>query len=202
VRVTVTTDAVTTLGKKLHGVTGATLAQRAMPTLARLLTLAQKEMQQAVSGPVLKVRSNALRGGIMIDPPHVEGDALVGGIGVTGSATRYATFLIKGGTITPQKGKYLAIPVGPALTGAGVSRYASARDVPGLVFIPRTRSGNAILAKVTGTGKNRQLTPYFVLKTSVTIGPHDYVSAVRKNLEQRVAEEVPKAVVEAFNAAS
>jgi hypothetical protein len=199
VQVSVDASGVTALAAHLKRSTPVTLAERATPTLARLLTLAQKEMQQAVTGRVLKVRSGNLRAGIEVDPPHREGDALVGGVGVTGSATRYATFLIKGGTITPKKGKYLAIPVGPALTGAGVGRYPSARDVPGLVFIPKTRAGNAILAKVEGKGRNRHIVPYFVLKTSVTIGAHDYVSAVRERLEQRVAEELPATLVETFS---
>src|SRR3990167_6310333 len=51
---------------------------------------------------------------------------------------RYARIQEHGGTIVPRSGKFLAIPVGPALTGAGVSRFASPRDVPppGLVAPP------------------------------------------------------------------
>ena len=185
------------LGQKLTGLTPEVIVQRTGPTIAALLAKALREMQQAVSGPVLAVRSGNLRGSLQVDLPHVEGDAMVSSIGVTGSAAVYGKFLIHGGTITPKRGKYLPIPVGPALTGARVPRYASARDVPDLHFIPRTRSGNPILAKIVGRGTRRHLEPYFVLKTSVTIGPHDYVSAVRERLEAAVGPALRKAVTSA-----
>jgi len=90
-----------------------------------------------------------------------------GGQGKRGEL-RYAALQEYGGTVRPVKGKFLAIPVGPALTGAGVARYASARDVPGLSFIP-TAGGGAVLGKSKGRGKNARMETWFILRRQVTI---------------------------------
>jgi hypothetical protein len=59
---------------------------------------------------------------------------------------RYSSTHENGGTITPKRGQYLAIPLGPAKTAAGVSRYASPRMVPDL-FVIRTATGKLLLVK-------------------------------------------------------
>lgn len=69
-----------------------------------------------------------------------------------------------GATINAGPGKALAIPVGPALTRAGVPRYTSPRQVQGLVLIPRYNK-----APVLGRFEGDKLMVYFVLKKSVTI---------------------------------
>ena len=164
------------------------LLEDAKPTAFRLLVEAQNDMRGLVSGPTLKVRTGALRGSIQTEGPTIEGAALRGRVGLLkdGPAQRYGHFLVRGGTITARK-KYLAIPIGPALTGAGVSRYQSPRDISDLVFIPSKKPGTALLARISGRGKSRRITPYFVLKHSVTIGPHDYVAEPRARLQQKGA---------------
>lgn len=68
-------------------------------------------------------------------------------------------------TITPKKGKYLAIPIGENLTGAGVARFSSPRQRPDGFFV---RAGGQLLFgyKVGKKGKFRAL---FAMVTSVTI---------------------------------
>lgn len=78
--------------------------------------------------------------------------------------SKYARIHEKGGTIKPTKSKYLAIPLDAAKTGAGVSRYKSPRDVPGLKFGGYSKAGNPILRTVEGQ-------PMYVLVQSVTIKP-------------------------------
>lgn len=65
---------------------------------------------------------------------------------------RYAALQEFGGTVRPVKGRFLAIPVGPALTAAGVPRYASPRDVPGLAYV-QSRKGQPLLVMAQNAGK-------------------------------------------------
>src|SRR5262249_20796797 len=102
------------------------------PTLYQLLIAARGDMQELVSGPVVNVRAGTLRRSLTAEAPVLQGtDRLVGRVGLlkAGPAQRYGHFLVKGGTIVA-RGKYLAIPVGPARTAAGVARYRSPRDIP------------------------------------------------------------------------
>lgn len=46
-------------------------------------------------------------------------------------------------TITPKRGKFLAIPVGAGLTRAGVARFRSPRDLPGRAVFIRRAPGKA-----------------------------------------------------------
>lgn len=158
---------------------GASLLEGGRKVLFPVLNDAKNDMRRLVSGSVLRVRTGILRNSITTEGPTAQGQQLEGRAGLLtdGPASKYGHFLIHGGTITPKRGKYLAIPIGPALTGSGAARFPGGpRTVDGLVFIPRTRAGNTILALVSGRGKSRRITPYFVLKRSVTIRPHDYIS--------------------------
>ena len=78
--------------------------------------------------------------------------------------SKYARIHEFGGTIRPRKGKYLAIPLDAAKTGAGVSRMSSPRNVAGLNYGGRSKAGNIILRDESGT-------PMFVLVRQVEIPP-------------------------------
>lgn len=123
----------------------------------------------------LKVRTGRLRSSIQ---SSVDGDG--DRVRVTlqaGQEVPYARAQEFGAVITPRSARFLAIPVGPALTIAGVSRYASPRDVPGLHF-------------ARGTLQDAQGNVWYVLKRSVTIrGTRFLGDAVDKavdNLPNRV----------------
>jgi hypothetical protein len=77
--------------------------------------------------------------------------------------SKYARIHEHGGTIKPKPGrKYLAIPLNPAKTGSGVSRFGSPRNIAGLKFGGFSKAGNIILRNVQGV-------PMFVLVSQVKI---------------------------------
>jgi len=69
-------------------------------------------------------------------------------------------------TITPTRGKFLAIPIGENLTGAGVARYTSPRQVEGGFFV-KTKSGRLLFGYKNG--KKGKFRPLFTLVTSVLV---------------------------------
>ena len=80
----------------------------------------------------------------------------------------------QGGTITPKRGRFLAIPTGPALTGAGVHRYSSPRDVPGLRY-QSIRGGAMGLLVRDVPGRRARSEIYYILVRRVTIKPKHYL---------------------------
>lgn len=82
-----------------------------------------------------------------------------------GAQAPYAKIHETGGTITPKRSRYLAIPLAAAKTAAGVTRLASPRMDPTLRLI-RSKAGNLLLVRPKKRGG---FTPMWVLKSSVTI---------------------------------
>lgn len=115
------------------------------------------------------------------------------GSGGSGRDLAYAAIQEEGGVVRPTRSRYLAIPVGPARTGAGAGRYASPRDVPGLTFV-QSRRGQPLLVKAETSGKGKRQvlagTVYYVLRRSVRIsGKHfarDAWAAVLPTVEPRL----------------
>ena len=106
---------------------------------------------------------------------------------------RYARIHDVGGVITPKRGRFLAIPVGAALTASGVPRYSSPRQVAGLRFIP-TRGGRAgILVRDVG-GRNARSEVLFRLVRQVRINATRYLSEPFDTLRERL----PLAIRAAF----
>ena len=69
-------------------------------------------------------------------------------------------------TIVPKKSKFLAIPIGENLTGAGILRFTSPRQVSGGFFI-KSKTGSLLFGYKRGKrGKFRAL---FVLVKSVLV---------------------------------
>lgn len=100
-------------------------------------------------------------------------------------------------TIKPKKAKALSIPIGQALTKAGVPRYNSPRDVTGLKFIPSKKCGTSVgvLARVTAG----QVDPMFALVRSVTIPAYTktmdgFVHAEAGKSAERLADAVLRAI--------
>lgn len=165
-------------------------AQRLPQIILRVSTEAALDGQRYAAENAtrrLRVRTGMLRASIAGRAESQGQDVIVtlagGGMGQRGPVP-YAGVQEFGGTIRPRRGKYLAIPVGPALTRAGVARYVSPRDVPDLRFV---RVGqHALLAKPSGRGGKR-LTPWFWLVRQVRIRPKHYLTDAR----DRVARELP-----------
>lgn len=148
----------------------------AMKTRALSVPPAVKEAMQVTALALvsdMKVRMRSATGTVGIRSGNLRNQLtqrtdLVGMVIKTdiGDSVKYARIQEYGGTITPTRAQYLAIPVGPALTAAGVSKYASPREVPGL-FVIRSKGGTLLLVRKDG----QQLVTYFVLKKSVTLKP-------------------------------
>lgn len=123
----------------------------------------------------------------------------------------YAAIHNFGGEVVAKKSQYLAIPLGPAKTPAGVAKFASPRDVPGLTLI-KSRSGTLLLVKMLGlTNKGRQKTktyagpvgptksefvPWFVLKKSVRVPATHYVDKSIAETEEMASSDVQSAIDE------
>lgn len=97
-------------------------------------------------------------------------------------------------TIRPTKSKYLAIPVGKALTPAGVARYSGPRDsaLPELSIAPIKNKDGYILFDKSGNQK-RISNIYFVLKKEVRLPARTrlltpYVSAYGKEISKRLGK--------------
>ncbi len=100
-------------------------------------------------------------------------------------------------TITPKKSKFLAIPIGEGLTGAGVPRYASPRQVPGGFFV-RTKAGNLLFGYKKG--KRGKFRPLFVLVKSVFVqgsgalydGVTDSLDDITDSIESKIGKVTGK----------
>jgi hypothetical protein len=80
----------------------------------------------------------------------------------------FGTKGLPGGVLRPKNARALAIPVGPALTPSGVSKFTSPRQVAGLqVFKPRFKL--PFLGMVGRGKKAMRVTPWFLLRKSVKI---------------------------------
>lgn len=116
-------------------------------------------------------------------------------------SVKYARLQEKGGTVRPTKSKFLAIPVGPALTAAGVSRYASPRDVPGLV-VAQTRGGQLVLlmgarGKVGGKGRTVKAGEvYFLLRRQVHVPGRPYLEPAADIVKLLLPGQVAGALTE------
>lgn len=144
---------------------------------------------------LLRVRTGLLRNSI-------QGRAVQVATGATGwelqlragndREVRYARIQELGGVVRPRTARYLAIPQdpGPALTGAGVSRYESPRQVPGL-SVAVSRSGKLRLVDEDGR------TWYHLVK-QVRIRRKLYLrrafDAVERKMPQRLADAVMKSL--------
>lgn len=82
----------------------------------------------------------------------------------SGTVLQYAGIHEFGGVIKPKTGKFLAIPIRKELKGK------SPREIQGLEFIP-LKGSSPILAKIV----NEKVTPYFLLKRSVTIPERSFL---------------------------
>lgn len=119
-----------------------------------------------------RVRSGALRRSITGRAEiGLDAATLTLTAGEDGTSTgRYASLQEYGGVVRAIRSQYLAIPVGPAKTAAGVARYASPRDVPGLFFRPTAAGGLLLRGRKRGPPEL-----LYVLRRQVTIPAARYI---------------------------
>ena len=96
-------------------------------------------------------------------------------------------------TITPKNAKFLTIPIGENLTGAGVARYTSPRQVPDGFFIES--KGKLLFGYKNG--KRGKFRPLFTLVKSVTVqgsgALYDGVSDSLDDITGEMENEIAKA---------
>lgn len=162
-------------------------ARAVVPAVNEAVAAGHAEVVREISGPKLKRRTGTAAASVRPVPAKVEGDTVTGGVG---SNVRYLHFLYRGGTIRPRNAKHLAIPIGEALTPAGVPRFPSPRDAGKLIFII-SKAGNKLLVR---KNPDKSLTPLFVLKSQVTIGPHDFLTEPKRKMTLELRRSIPAAL--------
>ncbi len=128
---------------------------------------ASNVVENYLTGQALKRRSGALAravDGWLASP----GDGVVG-VRPGSAVDDYAWLLTdEQKTITPKKGRYLTIPIGENLTGSGVARFSSPRQVPDGFFI-KSKRGQLLFGYRKGKTSRAKFRPLFVLVKSVFI---------------------------------
>lgn len=172
------------------------VARVLVPAAAAEAATAALEMERGskdLATARLRVRTGNLRRSITTTS-EIRGDSVVlthrAGGGVRDVV--YAAIQEYGGTVTPRHGKYLAIPVGRALTPAGVPRYHSPRQVHGLQF-RRSGGGNLVAGLPVGKGGKRFDVLFWLVK-SVTIRGKRYL----RDPFERVAADMPQRIADAM----
>lgn len=122
--------------------------------------------QENLSNKILRRRTGHLAGSA-----HWEAKKAGKGTVLTLKSAVYGPIHEFGGTISPKRASFLAVPLPPVMTPAGVAR-GRPRDFPG-TFVARSRSGNLIIFQKAG--KDR-IVPLFVLKKKVTIPARHWAS--------------------------
>lgn len=130
----------------------------------------------------------------------LESEVSVGGA-YQGLRVPYARLQEYGGTVVPVRGKYLTIPVGPALNAVGLARYESARQAPKLTFI-RAKSG-PLLARITRgkEGAPDKIEVWYVLRTSTTLQPKRFLRDAWSEVVEALPGRLSAAAAAAVGAA-
>lgn len=144
---------------------GAMASRVVRKGVATVTKTAEREIKEALSGRVLKVRSNRYRSSVT-STVEDRGDQTIGTVGTTFIG---ADLHEKGGTVSApghgrfSKGKqFLTIPMPAARTGVGAPRFDAPTALKAGAFIPKGRS---IIANSVGG----RLVTLFALKRSVHI---------------------------------
>ena len=127
------------------------------------------EAKKLVSNRLLKVRSGKLRNSIEAGV-RTRKDGLLVYVGVR--KLKYAPAQELGATIRPKRAKFLAIPLKPARTRAGVARWPSPRDCPRKLYFDK----ETMTLRESRTGK-----AYYALKKRVRLKEKAFLRTAVKN---------------------
>jgi len=152
--------------------------------------IVKNHLTGGTSATRLAVRSGSLRRLTIPIKPIAYSQKMKGG---TRFASSYArTHVGKKGQVTkikPITSDYLAIPIGAALSAAGVPKYSSPRAVPDLTPI-RSRKGNLILARVSKAA----IEPFFLLLKEVEVPTRVHPEDILAKNIKRIATDYRKAI--------
>ncbi len=107
-----------------------------------------------------------------------------------------------GGVIRPKHAKRLAIPVGRALTPAGVAKVSARTFMDNPASLGFTGAyiakfpGSAVIMGVRGKGKRQTIEPVFALKSSVTIKPHSYLGSTLRDKRTEITARIDGGVAD------
>lgn len=186
-------------GDALKRLSTTGLRRMAVGTATAVAADAVREAKENLSGRVLRVGTGRLRsstqGTTEAGPDRVTAIARVGGGGV--GEVPYAAIHEHGGTIYPKRGRFLAIPMGPALKG-GKSGGAGMwpRDIPDLKFVPIKGGAQGMLVKRMGKGKSASWVPWFHLVRSVRMPRRPYL----RPAAEKAAATIPTRIAEQLRA--
>lgn len=186
-------------GDALKRLSTTGLQRMAVGTATAVAADAVREAKENLSGRVLRVGSGRLRasaqGTTEAGPDRVTAIARVGGVGV--GEVPYAAIHEHGGTIYPKRGRFLAIPMGPALKGGkngGAGMWP--RDIPDLKFVPIKGGAQGMLVKRMGKGKSASWVPWFHLVRSVRMPRRPYL----RPAAEKAAATIPTRIAEQLRA--
>lgn len=146
----------------------------------------------ALAGQGLQARTGTLRRAVFSRVEATGAGDAVAIVGVDLAKAPYGRAHEMGGTIRPKRSAMLAIPLGEARTGKGVTRF-SARDLmsnPGAFGYTGAFVRNNV---IYGT-KNRKATPLFALKPSVTVRAVGYLKGSVEEKRTWAIEELGRAL--------
>jgi phage gpG-like protein len=183
-------------GEALGRLSDEGLRQAAVGTAKAVKGIVEAEAKINLSGRVLHSRTGRLKGTIQgaveVKGDTVEAIARVGGGGV--GTVPYASIHENGGVIRPKRGRFLAIPMGPALRGGkegGAGMWP--RDIPGLKFVPIKGGAQGMLVQRMTSGKGKKAreewVPWFHLVRSVTMPRRPYLAPASDIGRQAVAPQ-------------
>ena len=98
-------------------------------------------------------------------------------------------------TIRPVNRQWLAVPLPPAMTRAGVSR-GNPRDFPGLFFMWPNKSKPPMLVKTQGSGKGARIVPYFLLVKMVKIRARIFPKEIIRERKNMIMAGIRNAIIE------
>ena len=180
----------------------ATMVKRVFSKVGTLTAsyLRQERLTGGTTATRLAVRSGRLRASVQTIPPKEQAGGIEGGVRF---GTVYArTHVGPRGqvtTITPKKGKFLAIPLPDAMSRAGVPRGTPRGGPWGETFIraKKGEGGNKLIIfgkrEITkgariGQLRNR-IVPLFILVRSVTVKARIHPEEILSFMEPKVIEE-------------
>lgn len=115
-----------------------------------------------------------------------------------GGGVPYARIHEYGGTITPKNAQNLAIPVGAAVTKAGVSRYSGPAAQWGMLkFIKNKKTGKKLLINAA-LAMHGQVEVWYVLLPSVTLPPRLHFGETFEQEANRTIERLRQVKVDGW----
>jgi hypothetical protein len=157
----------------------------------------ERHVKGSLSGALLKVRTGTLRRAVFSRGEKAGQADAVAVVGVDSGKAAYGKAHEFGGTIKPAKGKFLAIPVGAAMTKGGVGRFSARelmQDPKQFGYTGAFFSKHVLFGKKPGGAA----VPLFVLKPSVTIKEKRFVRGAIDAKREWAKTELAKVVAVAL----